>query len=162
MENTSPDPQKTGSLYGFSKVLEQLIPDDAWYTQQVIAHGNHIVILVNGKMVVDFIDQKNTYTKGYLALQQHNDGSIVQFKKLADAAPQALGVHSRHSVLGGPESGWRPAREFLQERDQVGAILRGQLDSLDGGVELRIGIRSAGVIVHHFLQRLLPLPSSCM
>lgn len=82
VENTSPDPQKTGSLYGFSKVLEQLIPDDTWYTQQVIAHGNHIVITVNEKVVVDFIDQKNTYTKGYLALQQHNDGSVVQFRNL--------------------------------------------------------------------------------
>ena len=39
VENTSPDPQKTGSLYGFSKVLEQLIPDDTWYTQQVIEPG---------------------------------------------------------------------------------------------------------------------------
>jgi hypothetical protein len=82
VENTSPDPQKTGSLYGFSKVLDQLIPDDTWYTQQVIAHGNHIIITVNDKVVVDFIDQKNTYTKGYLALQQHNDGSVVQFRKL--------------------------------------------------------------------------------
>jgi len=82
VENTSPDPQKTGSLYGFSKVREQLIPDDTWYTQQVIAHGNHIVITVNDKVVVDYIDLKNTYTKGYLALQQHNDGSVVQFRKL--------------------------------------------------------------------------------
>ena len=82
VENTSPDPQRTGSLYGFSKVLEQLIPDDTWYTQQVIAHGSHIVITVNDKVVVDYIDQKNTYTKGYRALQQHNDGSVVQFRKL--------------------------------------------------------------------------------
>jgi Domain of Unknown Function (DUF1080) len=82
VENTSPDPQRTGSLYGFSKVLEQLIPDDTWYAQQVIAHGNHIVITVNDKVVVDYIDQKSTYTKGYLALQQHNDGSVVQFRKL--------------------------------------------------------------------------------
>jgi hypothetical protein len=82
VENTSPDPQRTGSLYGFSKVLEQLIPDDTWYTQQVIAHGNHIVITVNDKVVVDYIDLKSTYTKGYLALQQHNDGSVVQFRKL--------------------------------------------------------------------------------
>ncbi len=82
VENTSPDPQRTGSLYGMSKVLEQLIGDDTWWTQQVIVHGNHIVILVNDKMVTDFVDQKNTYTKGYLALQQHNKGSVVQYRKL--------------------------------------------------------------------------------
>jgi Domain of Unknown Function (DUF1080) len=82
VENTSPDPQRTGSLYGFSKVLEQLIPDDTWWTQDVSAKGNHIVISVNGKVVTDFIDQKNTYTKGYLVLQQHNQGSVVQFRNL--------------------------------------------------------------------------------
>jgi len=82
VENTSPDPQRTGSLYGFSKVTEQLIPDDTWWTQHVIARGNHIVIKVNDKVVTDFVDQKNTYTKGYLALQQHNQGSVVTFRNL--------------------------------------------------------------------------------
>lgn len=82
VENTSPDPQKTGSLYGFAKVLEQLIPDDTWYTQQVIAHGNHIVIMVNEKVVVDYIESTNRYRKGYLALQQHNPGSVVQYRNL--------------------------------------------------------------------------------
>ena len=82
VENSSPDPQKTGSLYNFSKVLEQLIQDDTWWTQDVIANGNHIVIKVNGKTVVDFVDEKNTYQKGYLALQQHNPGSVVQFRNL--------------------------------------------------------------------------------
>jgi hypothetical protein len=82
VENTSPDPQKTGSLYGMSKVLEQLIQDDTWWTQDITANGNHIVIKVNGKVVTDFVDQKNTYTKGYLALQQHNPGSIVQYRNL--------------------------------------------------------------------------------
>jgi hypothetical protein len=32
--------------------------------------------------VVDFVDEKNTYTSGYLALQQHNKGSVVMFKNL--------------------------------------------------------------------------------
>lgn len=82
VENTSPDPQRTGSLYGMSKVLDQLIQDDTWWTQQVICHGNHIMITVNDKVVTDYLDQKNTYTKGYLALQQHNKGSVVQYRNL--------------------------------------------------------------------------------
>jgi hypothetical protein len=82
VENTSPDPQKTGSLYGMSRVTEQLIADDTWWTQDIIANGNHIVIKVNDKVVVDYVDQKNTYTKGYLALQQHNPGSVVQYRNL--------------------------------------------------------------------------------
>jgi len=80
VENTSPDPQKTGSLYGIAKVTEQLIPDDTWYTQDIVAQGDHIIIKVNGKTVVDTHDGR--YTKGYLALQQHNKGSVVQFRKL--------------------------------------------------------------------------------
>ena len=80
VENTSPDPQKTGSLYGIAKVTEQLIPDDTWWTQDIIAQGNHIIIKVNGKTVVDTTDGR--YTKGYLALQQHNKGSVVQYRNL--------------------------------------------------------------------------------
>jgi hypothetical protein len=82
VENSSPDPQKTGSLYGQAKVLEQLIPDDTWWTQHVIVHGNHIIITVNDKVVTDFVDNKRTFTKGYLALQQHNKGSVVQYRNL--------------------------------------------------------------------------------
>jgi hypothetical protein len=33
-------------------------------------------------VVVDHIDEKNRYTNGYLALQQHNKGSVVQFRNL--------------------------------------------------------------------------------
>src|SRR4051812_26828956 len=76
------DPKRTGSLYNFVDVLEQLVPDDTWWTQDIIADGNHIIIKVNDKVVVDYVDQKNTYTKGYLALQQHNAGSVVQYKDL--------------------------------------------------------------------------------
>jgi hypothetical protein len=80
VENTSPDPQKTGSLYGISKVLEQLVQDDTWWTQDIIAQGTHIIIKINGKTVTD--TNNDRYTKGYLALQQHNQGSIVQFRNL--------------------------------------------------------------------------------
>jgi hypothetical protein len=82
VENTSSDPQKTGTLYGFDRVTAQLIQDDTWWTQHIIADGNHIIITVNDKVVVDYIDAKNTFTKGYLALQQHNAGSVVQYRNL--------------------------------------------------------------------------------
>jgi hypothetical protein len=71
VNSTFPDAQKTGSLYNFAKITEMLVPPDTWFTQEVIAKGNHIQILVNGKKVVDFMDEKNTYTKGHFALQQH-------------------------------------------------------------------------------------------
>jgi hypothetical protein len=82
VDNTHTDPVRTGSLYNFVKVFEQLIPDDTWWTQHIIVEGNHIQIFVNDKKTVDFIDEKNTFTAGYLALQQHNAGSVVEYKGL--------------------------------------------------------------------------------
>ena len=82
VNSTHKDPVRTGSLYGFVKIYDQLVPPDTWFNQHVIARGNHIIIEVNEKKVVDFVDDKNTFTDGYLALQQHNKGSIVTFKNL--------------------------------------------------------------------------------
>jgi hypothetical protein len=82
VENTSPDPQKTGSLYNICKVTEQLIQDDTWWTQDIIVRGNHVVIKINDKVVTDCTDPQNRYTKGYLALQQHNAGSVVRYRNL--------------------------------------------------------------------------------
>ncbi len=82
VDNTHSDPVRTGSLYNFVKVFQQLIPDDTWWEQHIIVEGNHIQIFVNDKKTVDFTDEKNTFTDGYLALQQHNAGSVVEFKNL--------------------------------------------------------------------------------
>jgi len=82
VDNTHSDPVRTGSLYNFVKVFEQLIPDDTWWEQRIVVEGNHIQIFVNNKQTVDFTDEKNTFTDGYLALQQHNAGGVVEFKNL--------------------------------------------------------------------------------
>jgi Domain of Unknown Function (DUF1080) len=85
INSTHRDPIRTGSLYNFGKeatVTEMLVKPDEWFTQEVIAVGNHIIIKVNGKTTVDFIDKKNTYTKGHFALQQHDPGTVVQFRKI--------------------------------------------------------------------------------
>ncbi|MGE5569064.1 MAG: DUF1080 domain-containing protein [Rhodospirillales bacterium] len=76
------DWKRTGSLYNFVNVKEQLVPDDTWFTQHIIVKGNHIIIKVNDKVVVDYVDEKNTYQKGYVALQQHNKGSVVHYRNL--------------------------------------------------------------------------------
>lgn len=82
VNNSHKDPVKTGSLYNMVKVFEQLVPDDTWWNQHIIVKGNHVTIKVNGKTVVDFTDEKNSFMKGYLALQQHDPGSVVQYKNL--------------------------------------------------------------------------------
>ena len=82
VNNSHRDPKRTGSLYNLVNVSEQLVPDDTWWRQHIIADGNHITIKVNDKVVVDHVDEKNTHQKGHLALQQHDPGSVVQYRNL--------------------------------------------------------------------------------
>jgi hypothetical protein len=82
VNNSGRDPVRTGSLYYLVPVKEQLVPDDTWWTQHIICKGNHIIIKVNGKTVVDYVDAKNTYTKGHLAFQQHDPMSEVFFRNV--------------------------------------------------------------------------------
>jgi len=82
VNSTHSDWKRTGSLYNFVNIKKELVPPDTWFTQHIIVKGNHIIIKVNGKAVVDYIDKKNTYTDGYLALQQHDPGSKVWYRHL--------------------------------------------------------------------------------
>ena len=47
-----------------------------------LGKGKSIGIKVNGKTTVDWKDPQNRFTKGHFALQQHNDGSEVRFRKI--------------------------------------------------------------------------------
>lgn len=91
---THGDPIRTGSLYpdgrtklGQFKAKITVMNDapnkpDEFFTQEVVAQGNHIQIFVNGKKTIDFEDPNNTYTKGHFALQGHDPGSVMTFKKV--------------------------------------------------------------------------------
>jgi hypothetical protein len=59
-----------------------LVKPDEWFTQEVTAIGNHIVIKVNGKVTVDWKDPKSTFLKGHFAIQQHDPGSKVWVRKV--------------------------------------------------------------------------------
>jgi hypothetical protein len=84
---THSDKIRTGSLY-LPKVKEVLVLNDAphkpdeWFTQEVIARGNHIIIKVNGKTTVNWKDPENRYQKGHFALQGHDPGTVVKFRKV--------------------------------------------------------------------------------
>ena len=90
---THGDWRRTGSLYpdGRTKltkhekeicVKEAPHKADEFFTQEVVAEGNHITISVNGKKLTDFTDPEKTYTKGHFALQGHDPGSVMTFKKV--------------------------------------------------------------------------------
>lgn len=84
---THGDRIRTGSLY-IPSVKDVLVLDTAphkpgeFFVQEVIAVDDHIQIFVNGKKTVDYKDPKKTYTKGHFALQGHDPGSVMTFKKV--------------------------------------------------------------------------------
>jgi formylglycine-generating enzyme required for sulfatase activity len=94
INSTHADPIKTGSLYpSFNPkltkqqrdklvVTDMLVKPNEWFTLDVIAQGNHIVIKVNGKTTVDFVDENNAFTRGRFALQHHDRRTEVEFRKI--------------------------------------------------------------------------------
>jgi serine/threonine protein kinase len=94
INSTHGDPIKTGSLYpAFNPkltkqqrdkliVTDVLVKPNEWFTLDVIAQGNHLVIKVNDKTTVDFVDESNAYTRGRFALQHHDRRTEVEFRKI--------------------------------------------------------------------------------
>jgi len=90
---THADPVKTGSLYPADKLAPYRkditvlntarIKPDEFYTQEVIAEGDTITIIVNGKTTLDhWKDPTKSYTKGHFALQGHDPGSVMTLRKV--------------------------------------------------------------------------------
>lgn len=91
---THGDPIRSGSLYpdgrtklgNFRKDITVMNKaphgPDEWFVQEVVAEGDHIQIFVNGKKTVDFTDPNKTHSKGRFALQGHDPGTVVTFKKV--------------------------------------------------------------------------------
>jgi glucose/arabinose dehydrogenase len=81
-----PDPQKTGSLYGLAPLKTALMAANAWFEYRVRceeeAEGTRIRIWVEGVLITDYLDTQRKHAGGYIALQQHHEGSVVQCAKL--------------------------------------------------------------------------------
>ncbi len=77
---------KTGSLWGAGwppvGPKDSLIAPDTWFTLEVTARDNHILIAVDGKTTVDFLDANDKYRRGHLALQAWAQGTVVCFRKI--------------------------------------------------------------------------------
>jgi hypothetical protein len=91
---THGDKVKTGSLYpnagfGLNKESDKHTvmntaahKPNEWFTQEVIAVGPKITILVNGKQAIEWTDPKETFKSGHFALQGHDPGSVMSFRKI--------------------------------------------------------------------------------
>jgi uncharacterized protein (TIGR03067 family) len=70
-------------FFGPKPALEKIsLPVDTWFTQEIIAKGDRIIIKVNGVTVTDYQDQERKYTKGHLALQVYDPATVVHFRAI--------------------------------------------------------------------------------
>jgi hypothetical protein len=91
---THGDPVKTGSLYPDPRTPLKNFRDkisvmntashkpDEWFTQEVIAVGPKVTILVNGTKTIEWEDPNALFKSGHFALQAHDPGSIMTFRKI--------------------------------------------------------------------------------
>ena len=90
VNQTHGDWRKTGSLYSFSDVKENFAKDNEWYSYDITVKGKHIVIKINDKVAVDYMEpdtlpadrgQKHL-SSGTFALQGHDPKSVAYFKDI--------------------------------------------------------------------------------
>ena len=77
----SPEPNKTGSLYGLKVFSDHLARADTWFAMDVIARGNRFTIKVNGIVTVDEF-QDDQFQRGHFALQRMGPATVVEFRKI--------------------------------------------------------------------------------
>ena len=84
---------------------------DKWFNMEIIARGDHIVIKVDGKTVVDMHDEKHFFKRGHFALSHPTfPGPTIRFKKIEiKELPSPAPVESGWVQLfnGKDLSGWR-------------------------------------------------------
>jgi hypothetical protein len=81
------DPQKSGSIYGFAPVHVELVPPGTWFEQRVrvrdTAAGTQLAVAINGIVVAEWTDPERRSASGHVALQQHHEGSVVEYRAVA-------------------------------------------------------------------------------
>jgi hypothetical protein len=86
------DPRRTASLYEVKDNEHEVAKDNQWFTEDILAKGDTIVVKVDGKQIVkwtqpadwkgtrDFPDRR--IGAGTIALQGHDGGSTVYYKNI--------------------------------------------------------------------------------
>jgi hypothetical protein len=83
--------KKTGSLYGIRNLYKALVPDDAWFTMNVIVRRPRVEVRLDGRLVVDWVEPSgrlpegakiNRLGRGTFALQCHDPDSPVSYRNL--------------------------------------------------------------------------------
>ena len=92
VNNSQSDWRRTGSLYGIQDVKEVYVKDNEWYTEYIKVEGKRVIVKLNDKTVVDYIEPDNVQrekgsegrvlSSGTFALQGHDPKSKVYFKNI--------------------------------------------------------------------------------
>lgn len=86
VNQTHPDPKKTGSLYNIKNVMNTSpVKDDEWWTYHIIVKGMQVVIKVNDKVVTEYTfpdDSSRKPSSGTFCLQAHDPKSKVYYKNI--------------------------------------------------------------------------------
>lgn len=81
------DPVRTGSIYNVVKNFAPPAKDDVWYTQEVVVQGKRVVVIVDGRVLFEFVEPDGVtgtrkLSHGTFALQAHDPGSEVHFRNI--------------------------------------------------------------------------------
>lgn len=88
---THGDKIKTGSLYNVANVGHAASQDNKWWTQEIIVEGRKVTVLVDGKLVLQYIEApgaqpdkpfSHKLAEGIFALQAHDPKSVVRYKNI--------------------------------------------------------------------------------
>ncbi len=131
----------TGGLYpgeGNNVFIDENVPSThfgEWFTMEVIADGNALVVLLNGKPSAFKFAGNRLYPSGYIALQQYNPETVIEFRKVDI------------KELNRPDQkDSKEIRRFLGHQGRVGrvAFLPDGLGILSGEAFAETSIRTGG------------------
>jgi choline dehydrogenase-like flavoprotein len=84
-KNIENDPlRSTGAIYNINAPTRVDVAKGPWQWNTLVieAVGNRIKVTLNDELVNDFTDPKPRSLRGHIALQNHHDGSKVQFRNI--------------------------------------------------------------------------------
>jgi hypothetical protein len=86
------DPKKTAGVYAVKDNLTAPAKDDQWFTMEIKVQGKSITTKVDGKVITEFTEPENweppknfagrKLSGGTIAIQGHDPGSEVQYRKI--------------------------------------------------------------------------------
>ena len=111
-----------------NKLAQSPVPPDEWFTLDVIAEGNHLVVQVNGTTTTDIRDPSDFYPRGSIALFVFQGAAPVEFRKIEIRELPA--GHAGSGLAGQPNQKWNTpafqqwikATQALPAEQQVEAV----------------------------------------